>query len=294
MPVILGSTGFDERTVVSGDVHLRCVTAGPADGPLALFLHGFPARWSTWRGVLPAFARAGYLAVAPDLRGYGASDRPEGVDSYSMVRILEDVIAILDAFGRERAFVVGHDVGGGVAWALAMAHPQRVERLATLNSVHVVGFERQIRKWSQLSKSWYVFFFLLPWIPEWWLSRRDFRFILRSLMADGLPDAVVRDLVEGIRPAGALHAALNWYRASFRDVARKRLVPKKVDLPTLAVWGDRERHLDPELATPPADWVSDVRVEHVPEAGHWVHHDAPDKVSELLLSHAGSAAGDRG
>jgi pimeloyl-ACP methyl ester carboxylesterase len=288
------TAGFEERTVESGNVRLRCVTAGPADGPLALFLHGFPARWSTWRGILPAFARAGYLAVAPDLRGYGASDRPADVESYSLLRILEDVVAILDAFGRQRSFVVGHDVGGGVAWAMAMAHPERVERLAILNSVHVVGFERQIRKWSQLSKSWYVFFFLLPWLPEWWLSRRDFGFVHRSLVADGLPDDVVRDLIEGIRPAGALHAALNWYRANFRDVARKRFPAKKVDLPTLVVWGDREKHLDPELATPPADWVSDVRVEHVPEAGHWVQHDAPEKVSALLLSHAGSPpTGDR-
>jgi pimeloyl-ACP methyl ester carboxylesterase len=283
-----GTDGFEERTVQSGNVRLRCVTAGPADGPIALFLHGFPARWSTWRGIMPAFARAGYLAVAPDLRGYGASDRPADVESYSILRILEDVVAILDAFGRQRGFVVGHDFGGGVAWAMAMAHPERVERLAILNSVHVVGFERQIRKWSQLSKSWYVFFFLLPWLPEWWLSRRDFGFVHRALVADGLPDDVVRDLLEGIRPAGALHAALNWYRANFRDVARKRFPPKRVDLPTLVVWGDRERHLDPELATPPADWVGDVRVEHVPEAGHWVQHDAPEKVRALLLSHAGS------
>jgi pimeloyl-ACP methyl ester carboxylesterase len=257
---------------------------------MVLFLHGFPARWSTWRGILLSFAQAGYFAVAPDLRGYGESDRPEGVDGYSILRILDDVIAILDAFGRERAFVVGHDIGGGVAWAMAMAHPKRVERLATLNSVHVVGFERQIRKWSQFSKSWYVFFFLLPWIPEWWLSRQDFRFVQRSLMADGLKDDVIRDLLEGIRPPGALHAALHGYRASFRDVRRKRLVPKKVDLPVLAIWGDRETHLDPELATPPADWVSQVRVEHVPEAGHWVHHEAREKVTALLLSHAAGSS----
>ncbi len=284
-----GCTGFEERTVSNGDVRLRCVTSGPADGKLALFLHGFPARWSTWRGILPAFVRSGYLAVAPDLRGYGASDRPKGVDSYSVPRLVEDVIAILDAFGRERAFVVGHDMGGGLTWSVAMAHPERVERLAILNSVHPVGFERQMRHWSQIKKSWYAFFFLLPWLPEWWLSRRDFRFVHRSLMADGLPDDVVRDLLEGIRPPGALHAGLDWYRASFRDATRKRLVLTKVDLPTLVVWGDREKHLDPELATPPAEWVSQARVEHVPEAGHWVQHDAPDKVSALLLSHAAGA-----
>jgi pimeloyl-ACP methyl ester carboxylesterase len=136
MPTALRPAGFVERTVWSSGVRLRCVTCGPAEGPLVLFLHGFPAHWSTWRGILPAFAQAGHLAVAPDLRGYGASDRPHGVDAYSMLRVVEDVIAILDAFGRERAFVVGHDFGGGVAWAVAMAHPLRVERLAILNSVH--------------------------------------------------------------------------------------------------------------------------------------------------------------
>ncbi len=288
MQVLQGAeAGFQQRTVRSGDVKLHCVCAGPSDGPLVLLLHGFPARWSTWREVLPALARAGLLAVAPDLRGYGASDRPAGVDSYSVLRAIDDALAIQAAFQRERCFVVGHDFGGGIAWALAMTHPERVERLAVLNSVHVVGFERQMRKWSQLSKSWYVFLFLLPWLPEWWLSRRDFAFVHRSLVADGLRDDVVRDLLEGIRPRGALHAALNWYRASFRDVARKRLLPKKVDLPTLAIWGDRDTNLDPELATPPADWVSDVRVEHVPEAGHWVHHEAPDKVNAMLLSHFG-------
>ncbi len=277
--------GNRTRTVLSGDVRIHCVSAGPEGGPLVLFLHGFPARWSTWRGILPAFAREGYLAVAPDLRGYGESDRPVGLDHYAIPRIVEDVLAILDAYGRERAFVVGHDFGGGVAWATAMAHPERVARLAILNAIHPVGFERQIRKWSQLSKSWYIFFFLLPFIPEWWLSRKNFRFLHRSLADDGLPAPVIDDLLDGIRPRGALHAAIDMMRASFRDGARKRFVPRKVDLSTLIVWGDRERHFDAALATPPADWVTNARVEHVPEGSHWVHHDAPEEATALLLEH---------
>jgi epoxide hydrolase 4 len=273
------------RTVLSGGVRLHCVSAGPEDGPLVLLLHGFPARWSTWRDVVTALAREGYLAVAPDLRGYGASDRPDGLDSYSIARFVGDVLAILAAYGRERAFLVGHDFGGGVAWATAMDHPERIVRLAILNSIHPVGFERQIRRWSQIKKSWYVFFFLLPWLPEWWLSRNDFRFVRRSLADDGLPAAVIEDLLEGVRPPGALHAAVNSFRASFRDGARKLIVPKRVDLSTLIVWGDRERHFDPVLATPPADWVTNARVEHVPNGSHWVHHDEPATVSRLLLEH---------
>jgi pimeloyl-ACP methyl ester carboxylesterase len=273
------------HTIESGSLRLRCMSAGPSDGPMALLLHGFPARWTTWREPMRALAGAGFLAVAPDLRGYGESDKPVGVEAYSMSPIVEDVAAIVRAFGRERVSVAGHDFGGGVAWATAMLRPDLVSRLAILNSVHPVGFERQMRTWSQRRKSWYMFFFQLPWAPEWLLSRKDFRFVRNALAADGLAPDVIDDLLEGIRPPGALHAAIDWYRASFRTGVRRRFAPSKVDVPTLVIWGDRETHLDPELAQPPADFVSDVRVVHVPEASHWVHHDAPEKVASLLIDH---------
>jgi pimeloyl-ACP methyl ester carboxylesterase len=279
-----------ERTVENGDVRIQCMTGGspdPVSRPMVVLLHGFPARWSTWRQIIPPLVQAGYFVVAPDLRGYGASDKPWMPDSYSVPRIAEDVVAIIRAFGHERAFVAGHDFGGGVAWALGMFHPDCVERLAILNSVHPVGFERQMRKPSQLAKSWYMFFFLLPRIPEWLLSRQDYQFLRRSLADDGLPEAVVADLLEGVRRPGALHAALEWYRTSLRDGARKRLIPKKVDKPVLVIWGDREAHLDAALANPPADWAPNVRVEHIAEGSHWVHHDAPDKVAALLVEHFG-------
>ncbi len=277
--------GFVERTVHSGAVRLRCVSAGPPDGALVVLLHGFPARWATWRGVMPLLAAAGFHVVAPDLRGYGESDRPPRVEDYSVRRIVDDVAAIIRDFGHEKAFIVGHDFGGGVAWATAMFRPELVRRLAVLNSVHVVGFERAMRRFSQLVKSWYVFFFLLPWLPEWLLARRDFQFMRRSLAEDGLGPDVIADLLEGVRPPGALHAAIDWYRASFRDGVRKRLAPVKVELPVLVIWGDRERHLVPELADPPAEWVKDARVAHVAGGSHWVHHDAPEEVARLLVEH---------
>ena len=279
------SDAISHQFVQCGDVRLHCAVAGPGDGPLTVLLHGFPARWSTWRAPMAALAAAGHRVVAPDLRGYGESDKPKGVSNYSVRWIVDDVAALIRAFGRERASVAGHDFGGGVAWAIAMLRPEIVTRLATLNSVHPVGFERQMKRWSQIKKSWYVFFFLLPRIPEWFLARNDFRFLHQSLEDDGLSPETARDLFEGVKPEGALHAAIDWYRASFRDGARKRIAPKKVDIEMLSIWGDRERHLDPELATPPADWVTRARVEHVAEGSHWVHHDAPEKVSRLLIEH---------
>jgi len=282
------------RTIDSGGARLHCVSAGRSDAPMVLFLHGFPARWSTWRRPMRALAEAGFFAVAPDLRGYGESDKPPGVSAYSSARLVDDVAAIVRGFGRERVCLVGHDFGGGLAWGTAMLRPDLVSRLAILNSVHPVGFEREIRKWSQLKKSWYVFFFLIPRVPEWFLSRQDFRFVRRSLADDGLSREDIDDLLEGVRPPRALGAAIDWYRASFWDGVRGRVPRAKVDIPTLVVWGDKEPHLNAALADPPADWVSRARVVHIPEASHWVHHDAPDKVAALLHAHfAGGEAAER-
>jgi pimeloyl-ACP methyl ester carboxylesterase len=234
---------------------------------------------------MSALADAGFFAVAPDLRGYGESDKPAGAGAYTVARIVDDVATIVRAFGRQHAVVAGHDFGGGIAWATAMLRPDVVTRLATLNSVHPIGFERQMRKWSQLKKSWYIFFFQLPWAPEWLLGRNGFRFVHRALAEDGLAPDVIDDLLEGIRPPGALRAAIDWYRAGFRDGIAKRHVVANVEIPTLVVWGDRERHLDPELAEPPPGWVTHARVVHVPEASHWVPLDAPERVSTLLIEH---------
>ncbi len=121
--------------------------------------------------------------------------------------------------------------------------------------------------------------------PEWFLSRNDFRFVRRSLADDGLSAKDIEDLLEGVRPPMALHAAINWYRASFWDGLRKRLPRAKVNVPTVVVWGDREQHLDAALAVPPPDWVANSRVVHIEQASHWVHHDAPDKVAALLIEH---------
>ena len=278
------------RKITSGGLAMHCATSGPEAGPLVILLHGLPARWSISREPMTKLAAAGLFVVAPDLRGYGESADPRGREHYSMHRLVDDVEAIILSVGREHAFIGGHDMGGGVAWCTAMFRPHRVQRLAILNSVHPIGFERAMRHWEQVKKSWYVFFFQLPRIPEWFLRRHDFALVARSLEADGLPPDVVRDLLEGIEPPGALEGALNAYRQSFRDGLAKRLVAQNVSLPVLSIWGDRETHLLAELATPPSDWVTDAHVEHVPEGSHWVHHDAPDRVSALLVRHFGETS----
>jgi pimeloyl-ACP methyl ester carboxylesterase len=279
---------MERHTITNDGVPLRCMTDGSPERPLVVLLHGFPARWSTWRQTMRPLAQAGFYVAAPDLRGYGESAKPKGIQSYAIDRLVDDVTHVIHELGKDWAFIVGHDFGGGVAWATAMMRPEAVRALALLNSVHPVGFEQRIRYPSQLARSWYIFFFQIPWLPELMLAQRDFQMVRHALAKDGLPPDTISDLLEGVRPEGALTATINWYRAVFRDGLRRRFQPRKVDVPAMIIWGDGERYLDPELADPPAGWVSNVRTEHIHEASHWVHHDSPERVASLLIDHFAS------
>jgi pimeloyl-ACP methyl ester carboxylesterase len=163
-----------ERDVDVGGVRLHCRVEG--EGPLLLLLHGFPETSRAWRKQIPALA-ARFQVVAPDLRGFGASDKPKGVDAYrTPAALANDVVALVDAFEADRAHIVGHDWGGGVAWAVATLAPEVVDRLAVLNCPHPAVMQRALRSnWTQIRKSWYFFASQLPWLPEWALSRKGGR-----------------------------------------------------------------------------------------------------------------------
>mgnify|MGYP005852097999 CR=1 FL=1 len=283
--------GFFHRTVDVGEVRLHVAEARPAgaaevpaDAPLVVFLHGFPEFWWSWRHQLRALAEAGFWAVAPDMRGYNESDKPAGVDAYRVEKLAGDVAGLIRALGRERAFVVGHDWGAVVAWAFAQEHPSLLERLAILNVPHPLAMMRGLRRPEQLKKSWYIFFFQLPVIPEKTASRSDFAFLRRTFELDGTPSEEIEQYVDAIRVPGALTSAINYYRSAIRRVVRGDVPKSKViDRPVLVIWGDRDRYLGKEMAEPPARFVPNARVVHLPESTHWVQNDAPEKVNALLL-----------
>ena len=286
--------GFLHRRIDVGEVTLHVAEARPAgdlaDAPLVLLLHGFPEFWWSWRRQLEALAAAGFWAVAPDMRGYAESDKPDGVDAYRVESLASDVHGLARALGREKAFVVGHDWGGIVAWQVAQQHPELVRRLAILNAPHPVGIMRAFRRPAQLRKSWYVFYFQLPLVPELHLSARDWFFLRRTFGLDGISPEEIDRYVDAMRSPGAITAALNYYRSSIRRTTRGTgPKPVRVDCPVLVLWGDRDRYLGAELATPPPRFVPNARVVHVPEATHWVMHDAPDEVNaELTLFFRGA------
>ncbi|MGH2888432.1 MAG: alpha/beta fold hydrolase [Solirubrobacteraceae bacterium] len=275
--------GFAELS----ETRLHYVEAG--EGPLVVLLHGFPEFWYGWRSQIPALAAAGFRVVAPDMRGYNLSAKPAGVAAYPLRRLAADVRDLINERGAQTARVAGHDWGGAVAWGVAMNHPEVVERLAILNVPHPRRLLAALRRPRQASRSWYMFFFQLPWLPEqvtraqrWQLFRA---FVLGSAARPGAFTAVDVDrYVEAWSQPGALTAMINYYRAAFRQSPRRAETRMRVvQAPTLVIWGERDRYLGRELAEPDrADVPNLERVVRLPDASHWVQHDEPERVNQLL------------
>jgi epoxide hydrolase 4 len=287
--------GLAERYADLGDVRLHYVEVG--EGPLVVLLHGFPEFHFSWRHQWPALAAAGFRVVAPDMRGYNLSSKPRGVRRYRMEYLTRDVARLIAACGAERAHVVGHDWGGGVAWAFGMQYPSHLDRLAVLNCPHPARFLRALRSPRQLRKSWYMFFFQLPWLPEAWLRAGDFALVRRSLRTDptrrgAFSEEEIERYVEAMARPGALTGGINYYRAMFRmGPGRLRRDLRRIDAPVLVIWGERDRYLGKELATPEPGGVPRARVERLPGASHWVQADEPERVNRLLVDFLSEGAG---
>jgi pimeloyl-ACP methyl ester carboxylesterase len=273
------------RTIEVGGIRLHVVEAG--EGPLVVLLHGFPEHWYTWRKQIPALAAAGYRVLAPDMRGYNLSDKPARVADYGIGRLCDDVAELVRAAGADRAAaIVGHDWGGGVAWAFAARHPAQLERLVTLNSPHPMRLLRAFGTARQLAKSWYMFAFQVPWLPEAMMRRDGFALLRRSMSAESrtISEEEMARYVEAWSQPGALEGGVRYYRAMFHPGAlREAPKPAPVEAPTLVLWGEGDSFLGPELADPDPRWVPHARVVRIPGARHFVHHDEPEEVNRLVV-----------
>jgi len=261
-----------------GDLDFHVVDEGK--GPAVLLLHGFPDSSYLWRHQVPALVKAGYRVVAPDLRGFGQSSRPEGVEHYAMPSLLGDVIGMLDTLSIERAHVVGHDWGAALAWVFGSLLPQRTTSLTALSVGHPALFSSL--PIAQREKSWYMLFFQFAGVAEPLLQKNDWA-LMRELLRDPADfGTYVRDLS---RP-GALTAALNWYRANVAPASQLADGPAlpPISVPTMGVWSDGDAFLIEEGMTRSKTLVTaPFRYERVVGAGHWIPVDAPEKVNALLL-----------
>ena len=268
-----------------GDVRLHYVEAGD-DGPLIVLLHGFPDFWYGWRHQIEPLATAGFRVVAPDMRGYNLSSRPDGVAAYDSDPLSADIRGLIQERGAQSALLAGHDWGGTVAWATAMHHPEVVDRLAILNAAHPRRLLEGLHHPDQLRRSWYFFFFALPELPEAVVHADGWRFF-RHFLRDASPALSPEEIdryVEAWSQPGAATAMINYYRASVRTpTKRAEAALRPIKAPTMVIWGQRDRYLGPELAEPDRDDVPNLdRVEYLPDASHWVHHDDPERVTQLL------------
>jgi pimeloyl-ACP methyl ester carboxylesterase len=271
----------------TGGIELETLAAGPPNGPLVVLLHGFPEGAMAWRRQIGPLAAAGLRVLVPDQRGYARSDKPAATRAYRLDTLADDVLGLADTLGRATFSVVGHDWGGVVAWQLAARCPARIERAAILNAPHPALMPRYaLAHPRQLLKSWYIAFFQLPGLPERLLRANGFARLRASLRGTSLPGTFTEQDLDRYAAAwaepGALTGMLAWYRA-MRD-QRGGFRADRVRVPLRLIWGERDAFLNTGLARASLARCDAGDLVALPDAGHWLQHEQPARVSELLLA----------
>ncbi len=275
-----------------GGLSFSVVVDGPEHGPPVVLLHGWPDSSRVWRHQVPVLAEAGFRVIAPDLRGFGDSDRPEGTAAYRAKLLCGDVVGIVDALGVGRAAVVGHDWGSALAWLLAgVFAPDRVERLAVLAAGHPEAIRNAGPRQRQLS--WYALLFQFEGVAERWLTMDGWAHF-REFCGGTAGYADVETAVAELSRPGALTAGLEWYRANMgaETLVAPPLGLPPVRCPTLGMWGTGDPALTEEQMRDSAAYVTGPwRYERLEGCGHWLQLDAPDRVNDLLLEFLGPQTG---
>lgn len=277
---------MEHSYVQTNGITLHTVTAGPEDGPLVLLLHGFPEFWHGWQKQIGPLAEKGYRVVVPDLRGYNLSDKPQGIENYTLNLLRDDVTGLIDHFGRQSATIIGHDWGGAVAWYLAATKPQYVDKLIAVNIPHPKAMMRVMAKNPlQWVKSSYIAFFQLPELPEKTLAAEYFKTMVGSLVSTSNPGTFSEEELGMYKEAwaqpGALTAMLNWYRA-IREGNITQVPDHKISVPVRMIWGLGDQFLSSLLAKESLDFCEDGNLVFVGEATHWIHHEQPYILNLLI------------
>jgi len=279
-------TELEHLTFRNGEIALHAVAAGPPNGPVVILLHGFPEFWYSWHKQIEPLAAAGFRVIVPDQRGYNTSSKPRGSASYKLSDLTSDVLAIADQVHQECLFLAGHDWGAAVAWSVAIVHPQRVAKLAILNVPHPSVMLRYLKSnLRQVRRSWYMFLLQLPFLPELVFSSFDFRFGANALLHSSRPGTFSQNDLAEYRTAwsqpGALTSMINWYRAALSH--RTKFPDPTVHVPTRILWGERDAFLLSDMAHDSLRYCDSAELYTFANASHWLQHEEPARVSELLI-----------
>ena len=281
------ASGIRHRWVEARGLRFEVAEAGAGDR-LALLLHGFPELNFSWRHQMPLLAGMGYRVWAPNQRGYGKSSRPPGVEAYAADKLVADAAALIDASGAREVTLVAHDWGGAIAWQFAIKRARPLTRLVVMNCPHPACFAREIRTWKQLRKSWYMFLFQLPGLPEYLLTRDGARAVRHAFLdsaahPEHFPPEDLDVYARAALEPGAMTAMVNWYRAAarHRTLTATRDHPP-IDTPTLVVWGEADMALDLATLDGTDRYVRDLTVRRLPGISHWVQNDDFRSVNSIL------------
>jgi len=280
---------YDTKTVNGVDLEVAVANPGGQRG-LALLVHGFPESAFSWRFQIPLLAEMGYEVWAPNTRGYRNSDKPSKVSDYSIDRLLDDLGALVDVSGHDRVTLIAHDWGAIQAWMFAIRKVRPLERLVIMNVPHPTCAQRELRRWRQLRKSWYIFAFQIPKLPEWALLRNDAKaigevFTSSTRDPNRFPPEITDEFRRSAQRPGAMTAMLNYYRALVRGArkARKEALAL-VDTPTLMIWGEEDVALSKETTDGTDEYVHDLTLRFLPGVSHWVQQEAPEEVNAMLAA----------
>lgn len=279
-------SGITLKWVTANGQRFEVAEAGSGDR-LALCLHGFPELHYSWRFQMPLLADVGYRVWAPNMRGYGGTSKPEGVRAYALDHLCADIAALIDASGAKEVTLLAHDWGAIVAWAFAIQKIRPLVRLVIMNVPHPMVGRREIRHWRQLRRSWYIFFFQIPWLPEKLLSRKDGEPIKKAFsnmacdQTNFSEDTLNVYAQSAMRP-GSLTAMVNYYRALLQHQNTIDIGDGKIDIPTLMIWGEEDSALNIKCTEGTEDWVCDFTLHRLPGVSHWVQQEAPEKVNAIL------------
>ena len=270
-------------------VRLEVDMCGDQDSDrLALCLHGFPEHAISWRFQMPLLSDLGMKVWVPNLRGYGNSAAPMGIDDYSIEKLVDDVAGLIDAADCEHVTVIAHDWGGMIAWYFAIRQVRALDKLIICNAPHPEAM-RSAMGLRQLMHSWYAFFFQLPLLPEWVLRRRGLGNLIRDSSAT--PENFAEDVVQLYNANGrrlnGLTGMINYYRALLRRGGGQRqrdLGTPIIETPTLMLWGEGDTALTIETTYDTEKWVRDLTLRYLPRISHWVQQDAPDEVNAMIAA----------
>ncbi len=284
--MILRPEDFTHQTIQVNDLRMHLVSEGAEDAPLIVLLHGFPEFWYSWRHQIKPLAAAGYRVVAVDQRGYNLTDKH---GPYDIFTLSDDIAGLIRALGYQKAAaVIGHDWGGVVTWTFGARHANMLEKLIVCNVPHIsAGIAAFSRLYlPQIMKSWYMFFFQLPSLPERLIAANDYKLfadVIQEQTKGAVTDTEIAYFKQAWAQPGALFASVSWYRALFQSTSKIAQTDMNVYVPSLLIWGDQ----DSALTTTTAEWsrryVQDFTLRAVLGVSHWVEQEAPEIVTRYIL-----------